>query len=235
MPPMRPTSGHRTGGHRRFGLLATAVRLPAMLLARWDIPELMPAAAPVIISGNHRSLFDVVVGFRVFWNCGASVRIVVAGRYFDHWLAGRLLRMGGCIPMSGGRAALSGVKACLAALERGETVVIMPEGRVIPPEERPGGVGPPGDGIGLLAARGEAPLGIAIITGTDEVWPPGRRLPRLAVGRARPTVRVRLESLVPLEPSLRRDRRRVAAVVMDALAERLEATAPTTAPTTAPE
>ena len=97
---------------------------------------------------------------------------MVAKRYFDHWLMGRLLRAAGFIPMEPGRAALGGVKASLAALDRGETVVLMPEGRVIPPDERPGGVGSPGAGVGILAARSDAPLGLCAITGTDEGMAP---------------------------------------------------------------
>ena len=222
MPPMRPTCGHRTGDHRRFGLLGTFVGFSAARLARWDIPEVLPLPAPAIFAGNHRSLFDIVVGFHVFWNCRASVRIVVAKRYFDHWLMGRLLRTAGFIPMAPGRAALGGVKASLAALDRGETVVLMPEGRLIPPDERPGGVGPPGAGIGILAARSDAPLGVCAITGSDEVWPLGRRFPRLRFGRFRPTVRVLVESLPPLAPGDRQDRDRVAAAVMAALAALVE-------------
>ncbi len=221
MPPMRPDSGHRTRRHRRFGFLGTAVRAPAAVMARWDVPQVLPAPAPAIFAGNHRSLFDIVVGFRLFWNCRASVHIVVAKRYFDHWLMGRLLRAGGCIPMGTGRQALTGIKACLEALDRGETVVIMPEGRVIPPTERAGGVGPPGAGIGVLAARSTVPLALCAITGTDEVWPLGRRFPRLRLGRNRPTVRVLVESLAPLPPAERADRDRVAQAVMDALAELL--------------
>ena len=191
-------------------------------MARWDIPQVAPLGAPAIFAGNHRSLFDIVVGFRLFWNFRASVHIVVARRYFDHWLMGRLLRAGGCIPMGTGRQALAGIKACLEALDRGETVVIMPEGRVIPPEERPGGVGSPEAGIGVLAARSTVPLALCAITGTDEVWPLGRRFPRLRLGRARPTVRVLVESLVPLAPAERTDRERVAEAVMAALAALVE-------------
>ncbi len=222
MPPMRPSSGHRTRYHRRFGLLATAIRLPANLLARWDIPELQPVPAPAIFAGNHRSMFDVVVGFRLFWNFRSSARIVVAKRYFDHWLMGPLLRLGGCIPLEPGRGAITGVKACLEALESGESVVLMPEGRVIPPSERPDGVGPPSAGIGILAARSAVPVGICTITGTDEVWPLGRRFPRLRLGSARPTVRVIVESLPPLEPDERKNRERVAAAIMEALAQTLD-------------
>lgn len=190
-------------------------------MARWDIPQVPPVGAPAVFAGNHRSLFDIVVGFRLFWNFRASVRIVVARRYFDHWLMGRLLRAGGCIPMGTGRQALTGIKACLEALDRGETVVIMPEGRVIAPEERAGGVGTPEAGIGVLAARSTAPLALCAITGTDEVWPLGRRFPRLRLGKARPVVRVLVEALVPLDPDDRTDRERVAAAVMAALAERV--------------
>lgn len=218
MPPMRPTSGHRTGHHRRFIFLGALVRVPASAMARWDIPEVAPVPAPAIFAGNHRSLFDIVVGFRLFRNFRSSVHIVVARRYFDHWLMGRLLRAGGCIPMGTGRQALTGIKACLEALERGETVVIMPEGRVIPPGERARGVGRQEAGIGVLAARSTVPLALCAITGTDEVWPLGRRFPRLRLGRARPTVRVLVEALPPLAPGERTDREKVAAAVMDALA-----------------
>ena len=229
MPPMRPASSHRTRHHRRFGFLSAAVRLPAAVMARWDIPQVLPVAAPAIFAGNHRSLFDVVVGFHLFWSCGASVHIVVAKRYFDHWLTGRLLRAGGCIPMGTGRSALTGIKACLEALEAGETVVIMPEGRVIPPEDRSGGVGSLEAGIGVLAARSTAPLALCAITGTDEVWPHGRRFPRLRWGRDRPTVRVLVESLVPPAPAERTDREAVAGAVMDSLAELVQRPAGSTA------
>ena len=222
MPPMRPTSGHRSGHHRRFGFLGTGVRLLSAVMARWDIPQVLPVPAPAIFAGNHRSLFDIVVGFRLFWNYRSSVHIVVAQRYFDHWLMGRFLRAGGCIPMGTGRSALTGIKACLEALDRGETVVIMPEGRVIPLEERTSGVGPPEAGIGVLAARSTVPLALCAITGTDEVWPPGRRFPRLRLGRARPTVRVLVEALTPLAPEERTDRERVAEAVMWALAGLVE-------------
>ena len=217
MPPMRHASGHRTIDHRGFRFLAQACRPPAVALARWELPDVLPVPAPALFAGNHRSLFDIVVGFTLFWNFGASVRIVVASRYFDHPLMGPLLRQGGAISMGQGRSAISGIKACLGALEAGESVVIMPEGRLMGPGERPGGVGPAAAGIGVLAARSTAPLALCAITGTDEVWPPGKRFPRLRVGAARPTIRVRVEAVAPPAPEVRASRDGVTLTIMSAL------------------
>ena len=199
--------------------MARASRPLADALAHWELPKVLPVPAPALFAGNHRSLFDIMVGLRLFWNFGASVRIVVAKRYFDNPLMGPLLRTMGAIPLGSGRSALTGIKACLDALDRGESVVIMPEGRLTRPGERRDGVGLPAAGVGVLAARSTAPLALCAITGTDRVWSPGQRLPRLRVGSSRPTVRVLVESLAPLAPDERADRERVAEAMMSGLAD----------------
>lgn len=215
MAAMRPSSSHRTEHHRGFLALDAALRVVTPLLTRWDLPPVLPLRAPAIFVGNHRSLFDIVVGVRCFAHFRASVRIMVAGRYFDLPIAGRLLRMMGAIPVNG--SGLAALKEALAALEAGESVVIMPEGRIIGRSERGAGVGMHSSGLGLLAVRSGAPLAICGITGSEQVWPAGERLfhiPRFFKGR--PTVRVQIHALPPPERG-RLDRESITQDTMAAL------------------
>lgn len=192
---MRPSSSHRAKHHLGFMAIAAVLRVITPLLARWDLPPVLPLRAPAIFVGNHRSLFDVAVGVRFFANFRASVRIMVAGRYFDLPIAGRLLRMMGAIPVkSFGLAAL---KEALSALDAGESVVIMPEGRVVGRSDLASGVDVHAPGVGLLAIHSGAPLGLCGITGSELVWPPGEKRIRFPLPWKRPVVRVRVASFRP--------------------------------------
>ncbi len=190
------------------------LRLTTPLVVRWDLPPVLTVKAPAIFVGNHRSIFDIVVGVRYFGHFGASPRILVAGRYFSHPLYGRLLRLMGAIPVNG--SGLAALKEALASLEAGESVVIMPEGRVISLPERDGGVGIPASGVGLLAVRSGVPMGLCGITGSEFVWPPGERRIRLSRPSERPVLRVQAGSFRPLPA--RFDRESIAEDVMAALA-----------------
>jgi len=216
---VKPRSTHRTAYHRGFMRLARILWWPATLLARWDMSPVMPAPAPVIVAANHRSMLDVVVGLHLFRHVGASLRIMIAERYFNVPIVGRLLRSAGAIPLGAGKSAFSGLKTALAALEAGESVVILPEGRLMHPEERAAGVGPAAAGIGVLTSRSNAVLVLGVIRGSEAVWPSNKRLPRLRWRR--PLVRISLETLASPAPEVRSDRSRVTEYVMLGLSERL--------------
>lgn len=222
MPDMRPSSSHRTSFH--FGFLSSAgfLRLTTPLLARWHFPPVLPTRAPAIFVANHRSLFDVVVGICFFAHFKASVRILVAGKYFADPLLGRLLRLIGAIPVDG--TGLLGLKEALGALDAGESVVIMPEGRIVSSLESSSGVGLHASGVGLLVQRSGAPVVLCAITGSDEVWPSEEKRPRLlGIFSERPLVSVKVAAVRPIPSGPgRSNRKEIALEVMSALAEFME-------------
>ena len=76
----------------------------------------------------------------------------------------------------------------------------MPEGRLVPPEERPAGVGQGRPGISRIArATGATTVPVAI-TGSDSVWPLGKgfSIPRMK----RPMIKVFLEQFLNLSPMM---------------------------------
>ena len=74
-------------------------------------------------------------------------------------------------------------------LKAGYAVAIMPEGRLVPPEERPAGVGQGRPGISRIARATGATIVPVAITGSDSVWPlrKGFPIPRMK----RPMIKVR--------------------------------------------
>ncbi|MEV5988450.1 hypothetical protein AB0L85_26140 [Streptomyces sp. NPDC052051] len=76
-----------------------------------------------------------------------------------------------------------------ALLARGRTVVIAAEGRIVPDRERRDGVGELCGGAAWLARRASESV-VLTLTGTDDVWPVERTLPRWSA-RNRPAVTVR--------------------------------------------
>lgn len=166
-------------------------------LARLDVPDSIRLVGdrPILFAGNHRSLFDVFATLAVLGRFRVSSRILIRADLVDSGATGVLLRRLGSIAASrtNGREAED---SAVAALALGQTVSLMPEGRLVPPEERSAtGVGPGRPGLSRIARRsGAAVIPVAFI-GTDRVWPRGG-LPR--VGMPRPEVKIRFGDPVEL-------------------------------------
>ena len=180
----------RTDHHDQF---LTAGRWSDRLIkpvARLDAPDsirLVPDR-PILFAGNHRSLFDVFATLAVLGRFQVSSRILIRSDLVDSGATGVLLRRLGSISTSRSNRQ-EAEDSAVAALESGQTVSLMPEGRLVPPAERSAiGVGPGRPGLSRIARRsGAAVIPVAFI-GTDRVWPRGG-LPRL--GLPRPHVKIR--------------------------------------------
>ncbi len=167
----------------------------AGILANIDIPRRPEGLEhgtrlPVVFIGNHRSLFDVVLGMRIMRRWNHPARLMVKGDFFDRRLTGALLRLLGAIPVTPGRGAKAAFDQAAQALRGGQSVIIMPEARVVPPEERPLGTGDLVSTVGRLVAVRECVVVVSGLVGADDVWPSGARRPRIRPWR-RPSVRIR--------------------------------------------
>ena len=141
--------------------------------------------APFIAAGNHRSMFDLVTAFKVFGDLGINARPVSAEWLWDKPGLGRFLDSIGAIPMRSGRAYFETVEQCLTAVNAGDSLLLMPEGRLVPPAERVDGVGTGHKVLSKIATLADVPVIPAALTGTDDFWPHDRPLPKLRPTRVR--------------------------------------------------
>lgn len=184
--------------HDRFLRVGRLCNRLARPFARLDLPPEIELTSdrPTLFAGNHRSFFDVVATLATFAKFGLSSRILIRADMVDSGLSGAILRRVGSIPASRSNREQAEAEAVLA-LERGQLVSMMPEGRLVPPSDRAiTGVGPARPGLSRIARRAGAVVVPVAFVGTDRVWPRGS-LPR---PRAKPPiVRVRLGRPVEME------------------------------------
>ena len=177
--------------HRQFVTTGRWCERLAAPLARLDLPERLsvPTDRPVLFAGNHRSFFDVIATLATFARFDVSSRILIRADLVDSGLSGTVLRRLGSIATSTATRQ-SAEDEAVDALAAGHVVSMMPEGRLVPPEDRAElGVGRARPGVSRIARRADALVVPVAFVGTDRVWPRGRP-PRLQ--RQRPTVTIRL-------------------------------------------
>jgi len=132
-----------------------------------------------VLATNHRSMFDAFTGFAVLGEMQLTARPVSADWLWEHRLLGRLLDSVGAIPLGTGRAALTAIEAATERLDAGEIILVTPEGRIVPPDERVAGVGAGTKLVSRIARSADVPVVPAAMLGTDTFWPLGRKLPKL--------------------------------------------------------
>jgi 1-acyl-sn-glycerol-3-phosphate acyltransferase len=87
---------------------------------------------------------------------------------------GWLLQSVGGIPIDRDGSALAGIRATLEALQRGEMVLVFPEGT----RTRDGNLGVFKPGLSLVARRAKVPIIPAAIEGAYHAWPRAAAVPR---------------------------------------------------------
>ena len=152
-----------------------------------------PAAAfdaldgPCLIASNHRSVFDALAGMYAIGKYGYSARTLSASWLWEDKRLGRLLDSVGAIPLPPGRGAIDAIDQAVEVLRGGGRVLMTPEGRVVPPEDRPGGVGDGHKILSKIALAADVPVVPVALVGTDEFWPMGASRPVLRP-RERPVI-----------------------------------------------
>src|SRR4051794_6937160 len=141
--------------------------------------EHVPATGPVILAANHRSFLDpFVIGTLV----RRPVYYVAKKELFAHRLVAWFLNSLGAFPIDRGAADQDAMSTAREILERGDAVVIFPEGT----RTRPGGLGKPKRGVGRLALETGAPVVPIAVIGTEAIRRGWRIRPhkvRLRAGR----------------------------------------------------
>jgi 1-acyl-sn-glycerol-3-phosphate acyltransferase len=153
--------------------------------------EHIPADGPVIFASNHRSFLDpFVIGTLT----RRPVYYMAKKELFERRLQGWFLNRLGAFPVDRGAADADAMSTAREILERGECVVIFPEGTRV----RPGPLGEPRRGVGRLALETGAPVVPVAVIGTEAVRRGWRIRPhRITIRAGRPLTYPRVEQPTP--------------------------------------
>ena len=188
------------------------------VIARVELPEApdFPHDKPLVFAANHRSFLDIAAAMAVFGKLELTCRMQVRADLFDKPVVGGWLHRIGCIPTST-KVREQAEDTAVETLDAGSTVAIMPEGRLVPPKDRPEGVGQGRTGISRIAERSGATIVPVAIHGSDRIWPIGRPVPKLGVFRRRDLI-IRLGDPIDFGHDDHQDN---ADLLMDTIAEML--------------
>jgi glycerol-3-phosphate dehydrogenase (NAD(P)+) len=114
----------------------------------------------VILASNHRSFLDP---FAIGCCLGRPIYFMAKQELFKNPLVGWFLNCLGAFPIKRGASDEESVATSLALLERGEAVVIFPEGTRI----RTGSLAPPKRGVGRLALQSGSPVVPIAVTNSE--------------------------------------------------------------------
>jgi 1-acyl-sn-glycerol-3-phosphate acyltransferase len=141
--------------------------------------EHLPRSGPLLLAANHRSFLDpFVIGTLVRRPVYYMAKRELFERGWQTWVLNAL----GAFPVDRGAGDREAMATAKAILQRGDCVVIFPEGT----RTRGGPLGTPHRGVGRLALETGAHVAPVAVIGTDEVRRGRRMRPRkvrLRVGR----------------------------------------------------
>jgi 1-acyl-sn-glycerol-3-phosphate acyltransferase len=177
---------------------AVVVLKPLLLLVTgrdWRHRERVPRQGGVVVATNHNSHLDPLVVAHFLWDLQRPVRFLAKASVFDVPFVGMVVRGAKQIPVYRETVdAGASVRAAVAAVERGECVVVYPEGTLT----RDPGLWPMvgKSGAARIALTSGCPVIPLAHWGANEVLPPYAKRPHLF---PRKTVRVTVGEPVDLD------------------------------------
>jgi 1-acyl-sn-glycerol-3-phosphate acyltransferase len=139
--------------------------------------EHIPQSGPLLFASNHRSFLDpFFIGMLV----RRPVYYLAKRELFEKRWQARILNALGAFPVDRGAGDSGAIDTARAILQRGDCVVIFPEGTRV----RPGPLGRPKRGIGRLALEAGVPVVPVAVLGTEDVRRGWRIRPRRVYVRA---------------------------------------------------
>ncbi len=141
--------------------------------------EHLPRTGPLLLASNHRSFLDpFVIGTLIKRPVYYMAKRELFEKRWQAWILNAL----GAFPVDRGAGDGDAMATARTILERGDCVVVFPEGTRV----RPGPLGTPHKGVGRLALETGVPVAPVAVIGTEDVrrgWRIRPRKVRLRVGR----------------------------------------------------
>ncbi len=153
-----------------YHVLKSALLPPVKLWFNWRLEglELIPADGPVIVALNHISYLDPFAHGYFVVRAGRRPRFLGKAELFDNRFTGWALRGAGQIPVRRGTGDRTPLEDAARALERGEALLIYPEGTVTRnPDFSPMQAK---TGLVRLALSTAAPVVPLAVWGSQHVW-----------------------------------------------------------------
>ncbi len=142
--------------------------------------EHLPRTGPLLLASNHRSFLDpFVIGTMARRPVYYMAKRELFEKRWQAWILNAL----GAFPVDRGSGDSDAMATARAILERGDCVVLFPEGTRV----RPGPLGEPRRGVGRLSLETGAPVVPIALIGTEDVrrgWRIRPRKVRVRAGRA---------------------------------------------------
>jgi len=170
----------------RFARILCAVTIGATYRLHVEGAYNLPAKGPALLAVNHKNDLDPIfvgVSFR------RPLRYFAKAELFRNAVLGRTVSSLGAIPVRRGESDRHALEAALACLERGEALMVFPEGTRFGDES----IHEFQRGIGMLAVRSGAPVIPVAIKGSNAIFRDGR--PGLPVVRLKAGPAVDLSDL----------------------------------------
>ncbi|MBL9000624.1 MAG: 1-acyl-sn-glycerol-3-phosphate acyltransferase [Phycisphaerae bacterium] len=135
--------------------------------------ERVPANGPLLLASNHQSYLDpplIAVRLR-----HRHVNFIAKAGLFKFRPFAWTIAWLNSVPIRGDASDTAAIKEVVARLERGESVLIFPEGARTPN----GTIAPFKRGVSLLVKKARCTVVPVAVEGVFDVWPNSRSLPRL--------------------------------------------------------
>ena len=151
--------------------------------------EHIPREGPFVLAANHQSILDPLVLIACI---PRKITFLAAAYIFRIPLVGLLIRAAGALPVNG-EGSMKSIKTGLARLSQGEVLGLFPEGGV----SLDGAIKPFRSGWAYFALKTGAPALPVVLTGSREVLPVGRYIPR------RGQIRITIGEPLPVKKGVR--------------------------------
>ena len=162
-----------------YSIVMAVLWVFSKLMWRWTLEDAEKlhagtGAASVIIC-NHTSMAEVLPIVTSEWVAGRRVRPIFKSEFNKIGIVRWAFALAGGIPVDRGEADMSALRAAQHALQRGEDVLIFPEGTRVRTDDQPVEVH---GGFALIAQMGKAPVSPMAVCGFRDITPAGKKLMR---------------------------------------------------------